>query len=63
MFKRLQKQVELMRDDPKKADQIVEIVRAEMGNNLVFAEHAFHIQDGRETVDTLVEKKLIQNVY
>ena len=34
-----------------------------LDNNLVFAEHAFQIQDGRETVDTLVEKKLIQNVY
>jgi len=62
-FKRLQRQVELMRDDPEKADRIVQVVKEEMGNNLVFAEHAFQIQDGRETVDTLVEKKLIQNVY
>ena len=50
-----------MRDSPEKADRILQVVNEEMGNNLVFAEHAFHIQDGRESVDTLVEKKLIQN--
>jgi len=62
-FKRLQRQVELMRDDPEKADRIVQVVKEEMGNNLVFAEHAFQIQDGLETVDNVVEKKLIQDVY
>jgi len=34
-----------------------------MANNQVFAKYAFQIQAGQESVDTLVEKKLIQNVY
>ena len=46
-----------------KADKIVDIVREEMGNNQVFAQNAFHLLDGRITVNDLVEKKLIQNVY
>merc|ERR1712223_2228046 len=62
-FDRLQKQVELIRDHPEKADRIVEVVKEEMGNNQVFAKYAFQIQAGQESVDTLVEKKLIQNVY
>ena len=62
-FKRLQKQVELMQDHPEKSDQILTIVREEMKNNMVFAEHAFQIQDGRESVEDLVKQKLIQNVY
>ena len=39
------------------------VCREEMRNNLVFAKNAFAIQAGQETVDSLVEKKLIQNVY
>merc|ERR1712038_46489 len=60
---RLQKQVQYIKDHPEKADRIVEVVKDEMENNQVFAKYAFHIQAGRESVDTLVEKKLIQNVY
>ena len=55
-FDRLQKQVEYIRDHPEKADRIVDVVQEEMGNNQVFAKYAFHIQAGRESVDTLVEK-------
>ena len=62
-FDRLQKQVELIRDNPSKADRVVEVVQEEMKNNQVFAKYAFHIQAGQETVETLVDKKLIQNVY
>ena len=63
-LERLQEQVEYARDNPgQKADLVVEVVREEMENNLVFARHAFAIQAGRETVESLVEKKLIQNVY
>lgn len=62
-FLRLQKQVEYIRDNPEKADRVVEVVEEEMKNNQVFAKYAFHIQSGEESVDTLVEKKLIQNVY
>ena len=62
-FNRLQKQVEYIRDHPEKADRVVEIVKEEMANNQVFAKYAFQIQAGQESVDTLVEKKLIQNVY
>ena len=62
-FDRLQKQVKYIRDHPEKADRVVEVVEEEMRNNQVFAKYAFHIQAGRESVDTLVEKKLIQNVY
>lgn len=63
-LERLQEQVEYARDNPgRKADLVVEVVRDEMRNNLVFAKHAFAIQAGQETVDSLVEKKLIQNVY
>ena len=62
-FNRLQKQVEYIRDHPEKADRVVEIVKEEMANNQVFAKYAFQSQAGQESVDTLVEKKLIQNVY
>ena len=62
-LERLQKQVEYIRDHPEKADRVVEVVKDEMKNNQVFAKHAFHIQAGQETVDSLIEKKLIQNVY
>ena len=63
-LERLQEQVEYARDNPgPKADLVVKVVREEMENNLVFAKHAFAIQAGRETVESLVEKKLIQNVY
>ena len=41
----------------------MKVVKEEMENNLVFARHAFAIQAGRKTVESLVEKKLIQNVY
>uniref|UniRef100_A0A7M5XD29 Uncharacterized protein n=1 Tax=Clytia hemisphaerica TaxID=252671 RepID=A0A7M5XD29_9CNID len=60
---RLQKQVEFVRDHPERADEMVEIVRQEMENNQVFAKYAFQVLAGQETVDTLIEKKLIQNVY
>ena len=59
-FKRIQKQIELMRDEPEKADRIVFVVKEEMKNNLVFAKHAFNILDGRETVENLVKKNMIQ---
>ena len=62
-FKRLQKQVENIRDNPEKADEVVDIVKEEMKNNDVFAKYAFKIQAGQMTVNDLVEKKLIQNVY
>ena len=38
------------------ADRVVEVVKDEMKNNQVFAKHAFHIQAGQETVDSLIEK-------
>ena len=62
-FARLQQQVELIRDHPEQADRVVEVVREEMKNNQVFAKYAFQILAGQETVDNLVKKKLIQNVY
>ena len=62
-FNRLQKQVEYLRDHPEKADRVVEAVKEEKVNNEVFAKYAFQIQAGQESVDTLFEKKLIQNVY
>lgn len=52
-----------MRDHPDKAEQMLSIVDEEMKNNLVFAQYAFRIQAGQETVDNLVRQKLIQNVY
>ena len=55
--------MEYIRDNPEKADRVVEVVKEEMKNNQVFAKYAFHIQAGEESVDALVEKKLIQNVY
>ena len=60
-FKRIERQIELMRNDPKKADRIEHVVKEEMKNNLIFAKHAFHILAGRETVDNLVKKNMIQN--
>ena len=40
-LERLQEQVEYARDNPgRKADLVVEVVRDEMRNNLVFAKHA-----------------------
>ena len=39
------------------------LVQEEMKNNMVFAKYAFQIQSGQKTVDELIEKKLIQNVY
>ena len=62
-FTRLQQQVELIRDHPDQADKVVEVVREEMQNNQVFAKYAFQILAGKENVDNLVKKKLIQNVY
>ena len=62
-FDRLQKQIELMRDDPAQVDKILHVVREEMKDYDVFAKYAFHIMDGRMTVDELVEKKLIQQIY
>ena len=62
-FERLKEQVELARDRPEMADRVVQVVREEMQNNLVFARHAFAIQAGQETVDSLIRRKLIQNVY
>ena len=62
-FARLQKQVEYIRDHPDQADQVVAIVQEEMKNNQVFAEYAFKIQAGQESVENLVKQKLIQNVY
>merc|ERR1712141_990363 len=48
---RLLEQVEYVRDHPEKADKIVDIVREEMGNNQLFAQNAFHLLDGRITVN------------
>ena len=60
---RLMKQLEFAVENPDKAGKVVNLVREEMKNNLVFAEYAFKILAKEETVDNLVKKKLIQNVY
>jgi len=62
-FNRLMKQFELLAENPDKVEKVLPIVQEEMKNNLVFAEYAFKILAKEETVDTLIEKKLIQNVY
>ena len=62
-FRRLGQQIEFMRDNPEKADEIVELVKEEIKHCQIFAKYAFHIQDGRMQVEDLVEKNLIQNVY
>ena len=62
-FRRLGEQIEYMKDNPEKADEIVDLVKEEIKHCQIFAKYAFHIQDGRMQVNDLVEKNLIQNVY
>jgi len=62
-FTRLHEQIEFMASRPEEAAKVVEVARKEKDNNMVFAKYAFKILAGEEKVETLVEKKLIQNVY
>jgi len=62
-FERMAEQIEYIKNHPDEAEEVAKIAKEEMEINRVFADHAFAIQAGQMTVEDLVEKKLIQNVY